>query len=101
MAAKAKTAQGAAEKENTLEENFELLEEVTSRLQSDDLPLEEAFENYKKGMDLIKKCSSLIWNATPTLYPIFSSLSICLLPAPASTPPIIKHACISAAVLCS
>ena len=60
MAAKAKTAQGAAEKENTLEENFELLEEVTSRLQSDDLPLEEAFENYKKGMDLIKQCSSQI-----------------------------------------
>ena len=60
MAAKTKTAPESGEKENTLEENFELLEEVTSRLQSDDLPLEEAFENYKKGMDLIKKCSSQI-----------------------------------------
>ena len=40
--------------------NFELLEEVTEKLQSDDLPLEEAFENYKKGMDLIKKCSAQI-----------------------------------------
>ena len=58
MAAKSKAAPDAVEKENTLEENFDLLEEVTSRLQSDDLPLEEAFENYKKGMDLIKKCSS-------------------------------------------
>jgi exodeoxyribonuclease VII small subunit len=47
-------------KENTLEENFELLGEVTEKLQSDDLPLEEAFENYKKGMDLIKKCSDQI-----------------------------------------
>ena len=47
-------------KENTLEENFELLSEVTEKLQSDDLPLEEAFENYKKGMDLIKKCSDQI-----------------------------------------
>ena len=60
MAAKEKNTAGTAEKENTLEENFELLEEVTSKLQSDDLPLEEAFENYKKGMDLIKKCSSQI-----------------------------------------
>ena len=47
-------------KENTLEENFELLGKVTEKLQSDDLPLEEAFENYKKGMDLIKKCSDQI-----------------------------------------
>lgn len=60
MATKAKTAPEAGEKENSLEENFDLLEEVTSKLQSDDLLLEEAFENYKKGMDLIKKCSSQI-----------------------------------------
>jgi len=48
------------EKELTLEENFELLKEVTDKLQSEDLPLEEAFENYKKGMDLIKKCNDQI-----------------------------------------
>ena len=60
MATKAKTTPEAGEKENTLEENVDLLEEVTSKLQSDDLPLEEAFENYKKGMDLIKKCSAQI-----------------------------------------
>ena len=60
MAAKSKNTDASVEKENTLEENFELLEEVTEKLQSDDLPLEEAFENYKKGMDLIKKCSAQI-----------------------------------------
>ena len=51
-----------ADKENelTLEENFELLKEVTDKLQSEDLPLEEAFENYKRGMDLIKKCNDQI-----------------------------------------
>lgn len=54
----AKTADN--EKELTLEENFELLKEVTDKLQSEDLPLEEAFENYKKGMDLIKKCNDQI-----------------------------------------
>ncbi len=47
-------------KENTLEENFELLGEVTEKLQPDDRPHEESFENYKKGMDLIKKCSDQI-----------------------------------------
>ena len=31
-------------KELTLEENFDLLGEITEKLQSDDLPLEEAFE---------------------------------------------------------
>ena len=47
-------------KEMTLEENFDLPGEITEKLQSDDLPLEEAFDNYKKGMDLIKKCSEQI-----------------------------------------
>ena len=46
--------------ELSLEENFDLLNEITAKLQSGDLPLEEAFDNYKKGMDLIKTCSDQI-----------------------------------------
>ena len=63
-------------KENTLEENFELLSEVTEKLQSDDLPLEEAFENYKKGMDLIKKCSDQIDKVEKEVLKLNSDLSL-------------------------
>ena len=63
-------------KENTLEENFELLAEVTEKLQSDDLPLEEAFENYKKGMDLIKKCSDQIDKVEKEVLKLNSDLSL-------------------------
>ncbi len=64
------------QKENTLEENFELLAEVTEKLQSDDLPLEEAFENYKKGMDLIKKCSDQIDKVEKEVLKLNSDLSL-------------------------
>ena len=63
-------------KENTLEENFELLGEVTEKLQSDDLPLEEAFENYKKGMDLIKKCSDQIYKVEKEVLKLNADLSL-------------------------
>lgn len=43
----------------TLEENFELLEETLSRLEKD-TSLEEAFELYKKGIELVKECNSQI-----------------------------------------
>ncbi len=64
------------EKENTLEENFELLSEVTEKLQSDNLPLEEAFENYKKGMDHIKKCSEQIDKVEKEVLKLNSDLSL-------------------------
>ena len=63
-------------KENTLEENFELLGEVTEKLQSDDRPLEEAFENYKKGMDLIKKCSDQIDKVEKEVLKLNADLSL-------------------------
>ncbi len=73
MAAK---ADKDTKKEKTLEENFELLSEVTEKLQSDDLPLEEAFENYKKGMDLIKKCSDQIDKVEKEVLKLNSDLSL-------------------------
>ena len=48
------------EKELSLEENFDKLEEITAALSGNDISLEDAFDNYKKGMDLIKKCSEQI-----------------------------------------
>jgi len=48
------------EKKLSLEENFEGLEEILERLESDELPLEEAFKAYSDGMRLLKACNDQI-----------------------------------------
>lgn len=48
------------EKNLTVEEIFEMLEEVTTKLESGDLSLEESFSCYQEGMELIKKCNDKI-----------------------------------------
>ncbi len=47
----------AEEKELSLEENFAGLDEIIGLLESDDLSLEEAFQAYSRGMDLLKRCN--------------------------------------------
>ncbi len=49
-----------SEKEMTLEETFEVLEQKIGKLNDPNLSLEESFENYKEGMDLVKKCHAMI-----------------------------------------
>ena len=44
----------------TLEEAFAKLDETTRKLEMEDLPLEESFELYKSGMELLKQCSDSI-----------------------------------------
>ena len=43
------------QKAYTLEENFERLEQVISILEREDVPLEEAFRAYQKGMGISQK----------------------------------------------
>lgn len=45
--------------EYSLEEMFQQLEDVTKKMEGD-LSLEEAFEMYHKGMDLLKICNDKI-----------------------------------------
>ena len=59
MAAKAKVDKEEQEQPG-LEENFALLEELTDQLSEDDLPLEEAFKLYSKGMEILGKCTEQI-----------------------------------------
>lgn len=49
-----------SEKELTLEENFTKLEETIAQLESEDISLEEAFQAYSKGMELLKSCNEQI-----------------------------------------
>ncbi|GFH90007.1 exodeoxyribonuclease 7 small subunit [Lachnospiraceae bacterium] len=48
------------EKELTLEEAFEKLEETIEKLQAEDITLEDSFKEYKQGMEILKYCSDKI-----------------------------------------
>lgn len=47
-------------KVKSIEETFEALDVLVEQLESGDASLEEAFQSYKKGMELLKECSSKI-----------------------------------------
>ena len=49
-----------AGKTGELEENFERLEGTISRLEAEDISLEDAFAAYSEGMQLLKSCNALI-----------------------------------------
>ena len=44
----------------TLEESFGALEEIAARLESEDITLEESFQVYQKGMEILKHCNNKI-----------------------------------------
>lgn len=47
----------------SFEQAMEQLEKITSRLEEGDVPLEEALEEYKKGMELSALCHSKLKKA--------------------------------------
>ena len=52
--------QEQGKKELELERAFEMLEETVSALEQEDISLEESFQIYKQGMELLKKCNQAI-----------------------------------------
>ncbi|HIU75429.1 MAG TPA: exodeoxyribonuclease VII small subunit [Candidatus Pelethocola excrementipullorum] len=50
----------AEKKALTLEESFVELDKMVDQLESPDISLEESFQVYKKGMELLKECNSKI-----------------------------------------
>lgn len=48
------------EKKRTLEDMFSELEAITMELENQELPLEEAFAKYRKGMELLKECNAAV-----------------------------------------
>ena len=48
-------------RELNLEEAFERLEETVAALEQEDISLEESFQIYKDGMELLKKCNQAIY----------------------------------------
>lgn len=51
---------GSKKQEMTLEEAFAVLEDTISRLEEEDIRLEESFQVYQKGMEMLKYCNDKI-----------------------------------------
>lgn len=49
-----------ADSELTMDEAFARLDAIIKRMQEDDVPLEESFELYKRGLALTQLCSEKI-----------------------------------------
>ena len=43
-----------------IEDNFEKLEDIISKMQSDRITLEQSFELYNKGLSLVQDCNNQI-----------------------------------------
>lgn len=54
-------------KKKTFEENLNDLEKIVSRLESGEVPLEEAIEQFQKGMILSKELQQTLQEAEKTL----------------------------------
>lgn len=46
--------------EHTLEEVFAQLDDIVDKMEGEDVSLEESFQLYHKGMDLLKECNEKI-----------------------------------------
>ncbi len=62
----------AEEKKLTFEEAMDQLEELVDRLEEGDVPLEEAIEIYKTGMELSKLCHDKLKNVEEQLTQIIT-----------------------------
>ncbi|PWG53888.1 exodeoxyribonuclease VII small subunit [Ligilactobacillus salivarius] len=51
----------------TFEQDMKNLEEIVKKLEQGDIPLEEAVEKFKQGMDLSKKLQNTLLQAEETL----------------------------------
>ena len=53
--------------EKSFEENMAELEKIVEKLENGDVNLDDAIEEFKKAMDLIKDCDSKLKNAEDTI----------------------------------
>ena len=45
---------------NNIEENFKELDEILEKMQDEEVPLDESFEMYKKGIEIVKDSNEQI-----------------------------------------
>ena len=53
--------------ELSFEESLEKLEEIVNKLENGDVPLDDAIEEFKKAMDLVKICNDKLNDAEESI----------------------------------
>ena len=53
--------------ELSFEESLEKLEEIVNKLENGDVPLDDAIEEFKKAMDLVKVCNDKLSDAEESI----------------------------------
>ena len=51
----------------SFEESLEKLEEIVNKLENGDVPLDDAIEEFKKAMDLVKICNDKLSDAEESI----------------------------------
>ena len=51
----------------SFEESLEKLEEIVNKLENGDVPLDDAIEEFKKAMDLVKICNEKLESAEESI----------------------------------
>ena len=51
----------------SFEDNLKELEEIVEKLERGDVPLDDAIEEFKKAMDLVKSCDDKLKDAQDTI----------------------------------
>ncbi len=54
-------------KEKSFEENLEELENIVTKLENGDIPLDDAIEKFNEGMVLANKCNKILEDANETI----------------------------------
>jgi len=55
------------EENMSFEDNLKKLEEIVANLEKGDVPLDDAIEEFKKAMDLVKACDDKLKDAQDTI----------------------------------
>ena len=56
-----------ADENRSFEDNLKELEEIVEKLEKGDVPLDDAIEEFKKAMDLVKACDDKLKDAQDTI----------------------------------
>ena len=56
-----------ADENMSFEDNLKELEEIVANLEKGDVPLDDAIEEFKKAMDLVKACDDKLKDAQDTI----------------------------------
>lgn len=63
-------------KETTLNEDFESLNQIITNLNKSDISIEDAFEQYALGMELLKKCSDKVDKVEKSVLALSESMNM-------------------------